>query len=74
MKEFSRWPLGMMGFGLIGVAVAMDLTTDIAAALASAIEVLGIAVVGAFIYAEGARHREWWEQYRKKNDTPNQED
>jgi hypothetical protein len=59
VKEFSRWPLAMLGFGLITVAVALDLTNTATAVLAGAIEVLGIAVVGAFIYAEGARHREW---------------
>lgn len=75
MKEFSRWPLAMLGFGLISIAVALDLTNDAAVVLAGAIEVLGIATVGAFLYAEGARHREWWEHHTsEKHDDINQED
>lgn len=68
MSKFSRWPLGLLSFALISVAVGLDLTTETTAAFAGAIEVLGIVTGGAFIYAEGAHHREWWTQYNKKNE------
>jgi hypothetical protein len=69
VAHFSRWPLALLCFGLIGAAIALDVTTDAGQRIAVACESLGIAAGGAFVYAEGARHREWWDAFRAR-DTP----
>jgi hypothetical protein len=62
VTEFGRWPLLICSLLLIGSAVGVDLKVEGAYALATALAVLGAASFGAFIYAEGARHREWWHE------------
>lgn len=60
MKELSRWPLLLMTIGLVGAALGIDITVSDADHFAIALMGLALASGGAFIYAEGARHREWW--------------
>ena len=71
-KFYSRWPLLLGTFLLIGSAVGLDLKGPGAYNVAIGLASLGAASFGAFIYAEGARHREWW--HRRKNTDKSEED
>jgi hypothetical protein len=56
----TRWPLLAAAVTLTGTGVAIDVTTDTAERVAIALLMLAGVAWGAFVYAEGARHREWW--------------
>lgn len=57
--EFARWPLLLAAVTLVTIGLALDLADVAATPFASACLALGGAAFGAFVYAEGARHREW---------------
>jgi hypothetical protein len=69
VDKLSRWPLllGAVTLGVLGVG--LDLSNTAAAGLAVACVALSAACLGAFVYAEGARHREWWAHHRHPDDT-----
>jgi hypothetical protein len=60
MDTLKRWPLLLASLALVGAAIGIDLGTEGARSVSVALVVLGASCLGAFIYAEGARHREWW--------------
>lgn len=64
MKELSRWPLLLAAVILGVLGVGLDVSNSAAAGLAVACVSLAAACLGAFLYAEGARHREWWDRWR----------
>lgn len=64
MNHLSRWPLLSAATVSAGTGVALDIATY--PALAAGAWTLAAVCVGAFVYAEGARHREW----REDRDTP----
>lgn len=57
---FARWPLLAASVTLTGAGLALDLTNPAVSGFAAACLVLGASAFGAFVYAEGARHREWF--------------
>lgn len=67
MDKLSRWPLLLAAVTLGVMGTALDLSNSSAVGLAVACVALSAAALGAFLYAEGARHREWWSQHA---DTP----
>lgn len=68
MRELSRWPLLLAAVLLVGAGVGVDYaSSERGGLLAAALVTLGAAAVGAFLYAEGARHRDWW---GRDGDTP----
>lgn len=72
--SFVRWPLLAGSVSLIGTGLALDIADPAATPYASACLALGAVAFGAFVYAEGARQRDWTEQERmsgkRTNDTP----
>lgn len=60
MDKLTRWPLLVAAVALIGTAVGVDLSTGPGAGIALAMVLLAAVMLGAFVYAEGARHRGWW--------------
>lgn len=68
MRELSRWPL-LLGCVLLAVsALGVDVSQGATSAgVVAALLALSAVCLGAFVYAEGARHREWWQQ---PDDTP----
>ena len=71
---FARWPLLLASAVLISAAIGIDLSTDEAYAVAAGIAALGAGALGAFIYAEGARHREWLHGTMKHKHEKSEED
>mgnify|MGYP001764360190 CR=1 FL=1 len=73
-EHFRQWPLALAAVTLMAAGITLDLTTQ--AAIAYGLWVLAAACLGAFVYAEGARHREWWDATigKKQDQEPNQED
>lgn len=69
MEHLSRWPLLLAACVLAVLAVGLDVSTSAGTALAVACLAMAAAAFGAFLYAEGARHREWWDG-RHRDDTP----
>lgn len=59
MEKLSRWPLLLGALALSVTGVGVDLTSDAARGLAAVLLVLAAVCLGGFVYAEGARHREW---------------
>lgn len=59
MGKFSRWPMLMAAGFLVATAVGIDLSTTTAGYVVTVLIVLGAVCLGGFVYAEGARHREW---------------
>jgi hypothetical protein len=57
VRVFARWPLLLAGLTMMSVGIGIDLTNQ--ASIAYVLWALASACVGAFLYAEGARHREW---------------
>ena len=74
--EFARWPTLLGGLMLAGAGIGLDLATH--EALAYGLMGLAAACFGAFLYAEGARHREWWNgnppEDRGPPDVPSRDD
>lgn len=69
MDKLSRWPLLLACVVLVVGALGVDYVgSDRGYVLAAALLGLGAASFGAFLYAEGARHREWWA--RRREDDP----
>lgn len=68
MTDLARWPLLTGAATLAALGIGLDLAEE--AAVAYAVWTLAAACVGAFLYAEGARHREWWHA----DDTPTPRD
>lgn len=64
-RVFARWPLLLACVVLVGTGLALDLHSDEIAPFAVACMTLGAAAFGAFIYAEGARHRDWLSSQRE---------
>jgi hypothetical protein len=60
MKDLARWPVLLAGAVLASVGIGLDLTKQ--APIAYGLWALSSACFGAFLYAEGARHREWWHE------------
>jgi hypothetical protein len=56
---FERWPLLLAAVALISAGLALDLTQESTQPYATICLILGSTAFGAFLYAEGARHREW---------------
>lgn len=68
MRELSRWPLLLAAAILVAAGVGIDYVSSERGYLLSAVLVgLAAAAVGAFLYAEGARHREWLESERRRD-------
>lgn len=72
---FARWPLLAAAVTLGGAGLALDLSDAGAAPYAVACLMLSASAFGAFLYAEGARHREWWTRtvtpaFTESDDTP----
>lgn len=63
--KLVRWPTLVGSATFLTVAVGIDLTTEHEVALVEALVALSATCLGAFLYAEGARHREWWESRRE---------
>lgn len=59
---FARWPLALAAAGLTLLAVGLDLSDTNSALVGGAILVLASVAIGAFVYSEGVRHREYREQ------------
>ena len=59
MKHLERWPLLTSAGTFAALGVGVDLATG--APVAYAFMTLAAASVGAFLYAEGARRREWFD-------------
>ena len=57
IERFERWPLLAAGTALAAAGVTVDLTAS--APVAYGLWALASASFGAFLYAEGARMREW---------------
>jgi hypothetical protein len=70
--EFARWPTLLAAVTLTGSGLALDLADPAASPFAVACLTLGAVAFGAFVYAEGARHRDWTdtERSRHADDTP----
>lgn len=64
-EPFARWPLLVAGTTLAASGVGLDLAAQ--APVAYGLWCLAAACFGGFLYAEGARHREWLEQERDRN-------
>lgn len=64
-RLFERWPLLMASVVLISTGLALDLTSETERPYATTCLVLGATAFGAFLYAEGARHREWLHRQKK---------
>jgi hypothetical protein len=69
VERFERWPLLGAAVVLAGTGLALDLTAAEVAPFAVACLALAAAAFGAFLYAEGARHREWWHPNDRIADT-----
>jgi hypothetical protein len=69
VDKLSRWPLLLAAVTLGVMGVGLDLSNSAAAGLAVACVALSAACLGAFVYAEGARHREWWHRTTDTDDT-----
>jgi hypothetical protein len=61
-EGFARWPLLLAGVTLVSAGVALDLGTQ--APVAFGLFALAAASFGGFMYAEGARHRDWNDAHR----------
>lgn len=57
---FTRWPTLLAAVVLVSTGLALDVTNQQYRTFAVACLALGSSAFGAFLYAEGARHREWW--------------
>jgi hypothetical protein len=58
--RFKRWPLLMAAALTFGFGVGLDLSSrSTSSYIATGFFSLGAAAFGAFLYAEGIRHREW---------------
>lgn len=67
-ERLERWPL--LGASALLLTLGLGVEWTNAAALAGAgLILLGAATLGAFVYAEGARHREWWHEAHGHADT-----
>jgi hypothetical protein len=62
--EFARWPTLLAAVTLTGSGLALDLADPAASPFAVACLTLGAVAFGAFVYAEGARHRDWTDAER----------
>jgi hypothetical protein len=67
-RFYARWPLLLAGLTLTGAAVGIDIGTEEGYAIAAGLAAMGAVAFGGFIYAEGARHREWF-AHKTKHDT-----
>lgn len=63
--KLVRWPTLVGAALFLTAAVGIDLTSDRNVNLVQALLALSATCVGAFLYAEGARHREWWQTQRE---------
>lgn len=70
MTHLTRWPLLLAAVLMVAAGVGVDYVSSERGYLLAAVLVgLGAACMGAFLYAEGARHRDWWS---RPPDTPEQ--
>jgi hypothetical protein len=68
VEQLRRWPLLLAAVTLGVLGVGLDVSNSAAAGLAVACIALSAASLGAFLYAEGARHREWWHRDTRPGD------
>jgi hypothetical protein len=66
-SEFTRWPTLLAAVTLTGTGLALDLADPSASPFAAACLALGAVAFGAFVYAEGARHRDWTDEERTRD-------
>jgi hypothetical protein len=59
MDKFARWPLLLASAVFTSAAIGLDLTSPTSSYMVVVLFVMAAITLGAFIYAEGARHREW---------------
>lgn len=60
MDKLARWPLLMAAGFLVATAVGIDISNPPTNGyVVTVLFILGAMCLGAFVYAEGARHREW---------------
>ena len=64
-EGFARWPLLLAGVTLVSAGVAIDVTTQ--QGVAYGLFALAAASFGGFMYAEGARHRDWNDDHDQTN-------
>jgi hypothetical protein len=62
--EYARWPTLLGAVTLTGAGLGLDLAEPASSPFAAACLALGAVSFGAFVYAEGARHRDWTEAER----------
>lgn len=65
--KLERWPLLLGATLLLTAGLALDLADSAAAPFAAACLALGAVAFGAFVYAEGARHRDWTDAHRPQD-------
>lgn len=71
MRELARWPLLLAAVVLSVTALGVDVTQGAASTgIAVALLALAATAFGAFLYAEGARHREWWDRSHADEEDP----
>jgi hypothetical protein len=68
--DFTRWPTLLASVTLTGTGLALDVAEPASAPYAAACLALGAVGLGAFVYAEGARHRDWTDHERTRTVTP----
>jgi hypothetical protein len=71
-ETFARWPLLLAGVTLVSAGVVLDLETQ--APVAFGLWALASAAFGGFMYAEGARHRDWLDAHDQLDDAPRAEE
>lgn len=59
MDKFARWPMLAASAAFTTAAIGIDLSNPTSAYMVAVLFMLAAVTLGAFIYAEGARHREW---------------
>lgn len=64
--KLVRWPTLVGAVVFLTAAIGIDLTSDRATQLVTALVALSATCIGAFLYAEGARHREWWQSQQRE--------
>ncbi len=74
VHDFTRWPTLLAAVTLTGTGLALDVADPSAAPYAAACLALGAAAFGSFLYAEGARHRDWNDSDYRTRDTPGRDD
>ena len=65
MTKLARWPLLLAALATCAGALGVDLAAGHAApSIVAVLLALSAVCLGAFVYAEGARHRDWHDEHR----------